>query len=114
MTIYRNWHGAQCTAQSLIEEAEAVAFALQDEPPTQMHRRAVRGRRLVPHLHGWDRWACNGRGGITVSLRIEGQMIGMSSMTLNTRHDAETLLAELVDLLAIRPVPVPGDRYERQ
>lgn len=109
---YTNWHGAAYTAAQLVADAVADVQALTDECD-QMHRRAVRGRNLVAKLAAWDKWACGGNGGIRVRIVIDGQSIDRASALLDTREQAESLLAEIDRKLSKTPPPVPGDPYTR-
>lgn len=74
----------------------------------QMHRRAVRGKCLVVHVHGWDRHALGGNGGNAVTLRIDGQYMDRGSReTFPTTQDANNFAAAVAAYLLNRLPPVP-------
>lgn len=100
------------TPASLIADAYADVQALTDRGD-QMHRRAVQGRRLVVHVHGWDAWANNGNGGRSVSLRVDGQYVDRGRAYCDSTVGAEAFAAACRELLATMPAPVPGDVYVR-
>lgn len=98
------------TPETLIAAAYAGLQALTDDG-RQMHRRAVQGRRLVVHVHGWDAWANNGDGGRSIDLRVEGQYLDRGRAYFRTTADAEAFAAECRRLLAAMPPAVAGDVY---
>lgn len=68
--------------------AEAISSLQQIE---HSHRRATIGKRLVPHLHGWDRpYQCR-----RVSVRVDGQSIDLATFRAASTETARALFAEL-------------------
>ena len=55
---------------------------------------------LIVHVHRWNRWACSGLGGRSVSVRAAGQYTDYARATLATSTDAEQFAAELRAALA--------------
>lgn len=96
------------TSHEMIDAAVAAATEIRDEPG-QMHRRAAAGRRIVSHLHGWDRWGNNGAGGIKLSLRLEGQFIDLSVARFGLRSDAVAFQALVDEALAGVPAPIAAE-----
>lgn len=73
----------------------------------QMHRRAVAGKPLVVHVHGWDETANNRAGGRAVSLRIEGQYVDRGErFVAPTTEYAEQFAAQVRFVLAGMCAPV--------
>lgn len=94
------------TPSEFIQLAYTDVQALTDEG-NQMHRRAVQGKRLVVHVHGWDRWAGNGRGGCAVTLRVEGQYVDRGERyRASSSIEAEAFAAEVEQLLVAMAPPV--------
>jgi hypothetical protein len=103
-----------------IDSAYAAVQSLTDEGD-QMHRRAVAGKPLVVHLHGWDataneRPAAGGmterRGGRSVTLRVQGQSIDVGRRaTFDTSEQARVFAAGVTAALASMPAPVPGGQH---
>jgi hypothetical protein len=108
------------TPIEFIQAAYAEVQALTDEGD-QMHRRAVRGKPLVVHLHGWDKTARERAapggmtellGGRAVTLRVDGQYVNRGvritcASTEAVRQFAGAVAAELDRM----PPPVIGERY---
>ena len=99
-----------------IRAAYADVQALTDDGD-QMHRRAVVGKPLYVHLHGWDRWAhevpaaggmSEVRGGCAVTLRVQGQYMDRGvRYTAKTPAEAVDFVKEVEFLLHGKSVPVP-------
>ena len=104
------------TPREFIESAYAEVQALTDEGD-QMHRRAVRGKPLYVHLHGWDRTAFERsapggmtelEGGRAVTLRVQGQYMDRGARYTARTTEAAVRFVETVErLLAELPPPVP-------
>ena len=84
------------TPMEFIQTAYGEVRSMTDEGD-QMHRRAVRGKPLYVHLHGWDKTAraCPAPAGMTellggrvVSLRIEGQYVDRARTTFASTEAA--------------------------
>lgn len=105
------------TPRGMIRAAYAEVQALTDEGD-QLHRRAVVGKPLCVHLHGWDKWAneipagagmSELRGGRTVTLRVQGQCMDRGiRYTAKTTAEAVEFAEDLELALARMPVPVPA------
>lgn len=97
-------------AEAMIAEAVEAAKAISDDPPGQMHRRAAAGKRIVSHLHGWDRWGNNGDGEIALSLRLEGQSIDIAKRRFESRAEAIRVQSAVDAALENAPAPIAGSR----
>lgn len=94
-----------------IEAAYAECQALKDGGD-QLHRRAATGRLLYVHVHGWDKWANNGAGGMAVTLRVDGQYVNrgirfVAATRENANEFATKVRAALVGMLP----PIPGEPF---
>lgn len=106
----------EITPIKFIDAAYSDVQSLTDDGD-QMHRRAVAGKPLYVHLHGWDRWANEAparggvsevRGGRSVTLRVQGQYMDRGvRYTSQTTAEAIAFATEVDKLLASMPVPVP-------
>lgn len=88
----------------------------------QMHRRGVRGKPLIIHVHGWDAWCRPGpmrggvqelQGGCRVSLRVQGQYVDYATEILPSFERAREFAAAVTALLATMPPPIPGEVYQK-
>lgn len=107
------------TPMEFIQAAYTEVRALTDDGD-QMHRRAVRGKPLAVHLHGWDKTARErpAPGGMTellggraVTLRVAGQYMDRGfrvtcESTEAARKFADAVTATLAEMLP--PVPAEG------
>lgn len=106
------------TPIEFIAAAYSAVQSLTDEGD-QMHRRAVVGKRLHVHLHGWDAWAnqvpsysgmTECRGGRAVTLRVDGQYMDRGERyTAPSTREAQEFANEVTRLLAQMPPPIPID-----
>jgi len=105
------------TPNEFIQSAYAEVQALTDESD-QMHRRAVRGKPLVVHLHGWDKTARERpapggmtelQGGRAVTLRVQGQYVDRGFRVTCDSTEAAQKFADAVSaaLDSMKP-PVPA------
>lgn len=104
------------TPNEFINAAYLDVQSLTDEGD-QMHRRAVCGKPLEVHLHGWDKTtgahpAPGGmtelRGGRAVSLRVQGQYTDRGvRVTCESTADAIKFADAVTDALGKMPPPVP-------
>lgn len=78
--------------------------ALRDRSATQMHRRAVAGKKLVAHLHN----AC------VFSIRVAGQFIDHALFGFSTRRETEEACEAVAKTLEGREPPVSLDEYSAQ
>ncbi len=98
--------------REFVEAGYADVQALSDVG-TQMHRRSVRGRPLVVHVHAWDATANGRNGGMPVTLRVDGQYVDRGERyRAPTRSDAGRFADEVRALLAGMEPPVPGEPYD--
>lgn len=94
------------TPKQLVVAASKAVRALTDEGD-QMHRRAVTGRKLVPHLHSTGR----------VTIRVEGQFVDRADSWLTTDGLLEKFRADDAYVAACQAhcdtlgPPVPGPIY---
>lgn len=94
-----------------IDAAYSDCQSLTDEGD-QLHRRAVTGRFLKTHMHGWDATANNGAGGMAVTLRIEGQYVNRGQRFVGSTSAAAQEFAALANAaLGEMPAPVPGKPF---
>lgn len=94
--------------EEFIESAYAECRASTDIGD-QMHRRAIAGRPLVVHVHGWDETANAREGGMAVTLRVEGQYVDRGNrFTGETRAEANEFADAVRAALAEMAPPVPG------
>lgn len=104
------------TPMEFIQSAYAEVQALTDEGD-QMHRRAVRGKPLVVHLHGWDKTARERpapggmtelQGGRAVTLRVQGQYMNRGfRVTCDSTESAQKFAEAVAEALDRMPPPVP-------
>jgi|JI6StandDraft_1071083.scaffolds.fasta_scaffold426236_2 hypothetical protein len=104
------------TPMEFIQAAYSEVQALTDAGD-QMHRRAVKGKPLCVHLHGWDKTARERpafggmtelQGGRAVTLRVQGQYMDRGARvtcesTAEAMKFADAVAAELDKI----PPPVP-------
>lgn len=94
------------TPKQLVVTAMKAVRALTDEGD-QMHRRAVTGRKLVPHLHSTGR----------VTIRVEGQFVDRADSWLTADGRLEKFRADDAFVAACQEhcdtlgPPVPGPIY---
>ena len=104
------------TPMEFIQAAYAEVQALTDEGD-QMHRRAVRGKPLYVHLHGWDKTARESpapggmtelQGGRAVTLRVQGKYMDRGiRVTCATSAEAQAFADAVAAALDRMPPPVP-------
>lgn len=96
------------TAQEFIALARQNLAELEDDTDSaggpQMHRRAVVGKNLVVHRHGWDATARGGSGGRTVSIRVDGQYVDQAWVIMPTTATADRLANALNKNLEANPI----------
>lgn len=91
------------TPMEFIHAAYSEVQALTDEGD-QMHRRAVRGKPLYVHLHGWDKTA----GVRAVTLRVQGQYMDRGvRVTCESTAEARKFADAVAAALEMVPPPVP-------
>ena len=102
MKKYYDVYGDEFTAADLLAEAKSYLNELADSVDgTQMHRRAVVGKKLTVHLHGVSGEYYRGH---PVTIRVEGQYTDQAYRKLDTREYAQPLLDELNHLIGLNPI----------
>lgn len=99
MEKFTNRWNEEFTVQDMINAVRNELNELTDSPDgTQMHRRAVVGKRLHACVHGKN-ISASGDLFFPVSIRVEGQYTDRYSQNMSTRGRAQALGAALTEKL---------------
>lgn len=97
-------YGGEFTAADLLADARKNLNNLADSADgTQMHRRAVVGRKLTVHRHGISG---DHNRGYNVAIRVETQYTDQAYRKIMPLEQADELIAEVEHLLTINPIGI--------